>query len=222
MYGYALGRAESDGDATARLTTLNLFPTTGGDTSAAAPVSSDEIRQMLRGVRGEGELTRLRLFEMSQKLLSRLDGQANSDHKGQIKRETPYSNLAYIRKILRDCKDYIWWLDKHFDPRAFELLADEVDRGLVKEIRVLSTAEHLKGRLSNFRRFRHEMVQGGIGVEWRVGDLDGLHDRYLISQEVCYNIPPVNTIYKGDLSDIQAAVERPDFDRWWRKATPVT
>lgn len=51
---------------------------------------------------------------------------------------TPYSNLLYIRKRLRACRQYVWWIDKHFDRKALELLAEEIDRTHVTELRILS------------------------------------------------------------------------------------
>jgi hypothetical protein len=64
----------------------------------------------------------------------------------------------------------------------------------------------------------------GIAAEWRVvpaGVLD-LHDRYIISRSRTWNVPPVNSLHKGDYSEILATPTRPPFDKWWHQGASLT
>ena len=58
------------------------------------------------------------------------------------------------------------------------------------------------------------MRHRGIGVEWRVlqiSDIDW-HDRFILGRNEAWNVPPVNTLYKGDYSEL-TRTQRPPFER---------
>ena len=141
--------------------------------------------------------------------------------RGQVTPETPYTNVMIARRVIRECSNYIWWLDRHFDRKAFELLY-ELDKDRVTQVSILSTRANVdRAAEQDFRRFRDEMARHGITAEWRVADLHGIHDRYIVSQGRCYNVPPVNTLFSGGLSDIQPAVAPPAFERLWANARSI-
>lgn len=48
----------------------------------------------------------------------------------------------------------------------------------------------------------------------------GLHDRWLADDRVAWNVPPVNTLFKNDYSEIYPASERPPLEIWWNRSTP--
>lgn len=141
--------------------------------------------------------------------------------------EKPYSNVRHLRQALRSCEDYINWVDRHFDLKGFEPLDDEADSNKIKTIKIL-TAVHdsFTDKLKNdFERFRDEMSNRGIIAELRV-IIDkefrhGTHDRWIIGKNICYNVPPVNTIYKGQASEIKQTSNRPPFDEWWSIGLPL-
>lgn len=68
----------------------------------------------------------------------------------------------------------------------------------------------------DWKRFQAEMAALGISAEWRVVQppLDWL-DRFVISRKEAWNVPPVNTLYKGDYSQAPRTPTRPPFGRWW-------
>jgi len=140
-----------------------------------------------------------------------------------ISPKTPFSNLVRLRRILRLMTGVVWWADPHFGARALEELVEELDVAKVTEIRLISgnapgvVSEKSKKDLS---RFVGEMGQRGIPVGWRVDNDRDWHDRWLADDKAVWNVPPVNTLFKNDYSEILPAAERPPLQLWWDRSTP--
>ncbi len=142
---------------------------------------------------------------------------------GPVSRATPYSNVLWIRRIIRDSSGQVWWVDPHFSRRALEDLMDELDITRVKSVRIISRDIAPKD-LRDFRRFASEFDAVGIRAEWRIFETQRLfHDRFLADDSRCFNVPPVNLIYDRDApySEIIESGQRPPFEEWWQAATPV-
>lgn len=142
-----------------------------------------------------------------------------------ISPKTPYLNVVKLRRVIRQLRGVVWWIDAHFSARAFEELAEELDTSQVSEVRILSgDAENVLTKRSrgDLDRFVAEMAGKGVAVEWRVdprGARDW-HDRWLAADKVVWNVPPVNTLFKSDYSEIYPSTERPPLDEWWSRASP--
>lgn len=141
--------------------------------------------------------------------------------------ETPYSNIKALRESLRKCKEYIWWFDKHFSPKGFEPLAEEADGTKIKEIRILTgLTDNVNDKLKrDFTRFQKEIRNRGIDVELRVicekNLFHDIHDRWIISKNICLNMPPINSIYKGQYAEIKETENTPPFEDWWQKGSDL-
>jgi len=136
---------------------------------------------------------------------------------------TPFSNVARLRKILRIQSGVVTWADQHFGARAFEELVDELDPTKVTALRIISgTAAVSPKSFKDYERFRQEMKTKGIAVEWRVDTTREWHDRWLIDDNSTHNVPPVNSLFANQYSEILATKERPPVDEWWTRATPRT
>jgi hypothetical protein len=139
--------------------------------------------------------------------------------------ERPYSNIRHLREVLRACRDFIWWTEPHFAPKLLEALADEADSERISEIRILTGTESrekiLKKGREDFGRFRSEMKALGINAHWRVGRQRDKHDRFLLEQARTWNMPPINTLLKGDYSEISETPNRPPFEDWWSEGTDL-
>lgn len=136
---------------------------------------------------------------------------------------TPYRNVVRLRRILRQLRGCVWWVDPQFGARALEELAEELDPEHVSEVRILSgDAESVltDRSLKDFRRFQSELGNRGIGAEWRVDPKStrDWHDRWIADDRAEWNVPPVNTLFKNDYSEILPATERPPLDDWWRRS----
>lgn len=141
-----------------------------------------------------------------------------------IEPDRPYSNVMHLRQILRSCEDYIWWAEPHLPRKALESLVLEADRAKIKDIRLVSSPKEIdEATRKDWKRFRTEMAALGITAEWRTappGTL-GLHDRYIIGRREAWNLPPVNSLHKGDYAEAFKTPNRPPFAGWWDAAKPL-
>lgn len=140
-----------------------------------------------------------------------------------VEPDRPYSNVRHLREILRRCDGYIWWAEPHFSRKGLEPLSDEADGERITEIRILSGPAAVNEKAEkDWKRFHAEMAALGIIAEWRVmpAPLDW-HDRFVLSRKEAWNVPPVNTLYKGDYSQASRTPSRPPFERWWADGTAL-
>lgn len=141
-----------------------------------------------------------------------------------IEPERPYSNVVALRQILRGCEGYIWWAEPHLGRKALEPLALEADVARITNIRLLSGEKAVdKTARTDFKRFHAEILNRGIASEWRIirqADMDW-HDRFIMGRRQAWNVPPVNTLHKGDYSEASRTATRPPFERWWALGTPL-
>jgi len=138
---------------------------------------------------------------------------------------TPYSNIRALEDCIRKCADYVYWFDKHFSSIGLELLSDELEANKISELRILlgnnASIDYDKLR-HKFKRFSEEMKNRGIKAECRVicdkQLLRQIHGRWLISKEICFNLPPVNSIYQGQYDEIVETNKPTGFSDWWKEA----
>jgi hypothetical protein len=142
-----------------------------------------------------------------------------------ISPRTPFSNLARLRRVLRTLEGEVTWADPHFSVKAFEELVDELDPARVTSLRIISgrQADLTAKSYSDYDRFRQELAAKGIVVEWRVdGTQRDWHDRFLVHATGSLNMPPINTLFKGDFSEIYPSAQRPPVQEWWDRSTVRT
>jgi hypothetical protein len=142
-----------------------------------------------------------------------------------IERDRPFSNAMHLRHMLRSCEDYIHWAEPNLPRKALESLVLEADRAKIAEIKLVSSPREVdQATQTDWKRFRSEMRALGIEAEWRVakpGTL-GLHDRYVIGRRQVWNLPPVNSLHKGDYAEAFKTPNRPPFALWWAAGTHMT
>jgi hypothetical protein len=142
-----------------------------------------------------------------------------------VEPDRPYGNLRQIRGVLRECKDYVWWADPHFSKKGLEPLHDEIGSGTFTSIRILSGPSQASPEAAkDFARFQTELAALGIASSWRiVPDRDRMwHDRFIVTANKAWNVPPINTIYKGDYSELFRTDIRPPFEEWWNLGTELS
>jgi hypothetical protein len=154
----------------------------------------------------------------------RTDSTATTPSTRFLSPETPFSNLRNMWNILRTSSGFVHWFDKHFTARGLEVLHDEADGTRIKEVRILTSisSSGMNERLRrDFERFKSELNVRNIDCELRVlwdrELLNNIHDRWIISESFCYNVPPVDAIFKGQYSEIKLTSYRPPFADWWQK-----
>jgi SNF2 family DNA or RNA helicase len=138
-----------------------------------------------------------------------------------VKPEEPYTNVLKLRQLLRQSEEYIHWIDLHFSARGLEELIASIDPALVRAVRILSGPANVDQRAKHdFTRFRIEFANKGIVAEWRILR-DFSHDRFIISKDRRHNVPPINSLLRGQYSEISPTPNEPPFKQWWEKAVPI-
>ena len=140
--------------------------------------------------------------------------------------EKPFSNKKTIRDIISSCERHIYWVDKYFSRAGLDWLVESLNTGKVKDIRILMSAEKVdKKFLSLYKDLKEELKNGGVKCELRVISDNKLnadiHDRWIISKNLCYNMPSTDTIARGQYSEIKRTANFPPFDDWWKKSKDV-
>ncbi len=146
-----------------------------------------------------------------------------------VSRETPFSNVMWLGRVLRQSEGHIYWLDKHFMPAGLEALADVADGNRISEIRVLSlrlTDNSTPKALKAYRALKVELANRGISFEWRFVDstvVRDSHDRWIIGDNSAYNVPDVGTVMSGNKSEMSKSESttrlNADFEAYWAQGT---
>jgi len=141
--------------------------------------------------------------------------------------EKPFSNKKVIRDIINSCNKYIYWVDKYFSKAGLDWLSDALNTAKVKIIKILMSSEKLDKRfLSLYKDLDKEFKRDGIKLELRIiSDINlkaNIHDRWIISEKLCYNMPSTDTIARGQYSEVKRTINFPPFNEWWENSTPVT
>lgn len=145
----------------------------------------------------------------------------------------PFSNIMWIKRVLGECKNGIFWLDKHFQKEGLEWLWAIADAEKITEIRVLSLdmgdINLNTDARKCYRRFKQEMANKGISVVWATIDsklIRDAHDRWILDGVgLVRNVPNVNAISSGQRSELNATDNyneaREVFDGYWGQGTEV-
>ena len=120
---------------------------------------------------------------------------------------TPFSNIYNMRRVLRASSGDVFWIDKHFRKEGFEIIIDGLANDGVSTITIISGADNCtQSAQTDYRALQTELLERNVTLSWRIIDDDTFkskwHDRWLISDTTCYNIPPVLSIIRGQRSDI--------------------
>lgn len=138
----------------------------------------------------------------------------------------PFSNKKAIRDIIASCEKYIYWVDKYFSMVGLDWLSDSLNIGKVKGIKILMSSEKADEKfLSLYKDFKEESKSNGIKCELRViidNKLNAdIHDRWIISENLCYNMPSTDTIARGQYSEVKRTANFPPFAEWWEKSRDI-
>lgn len=138
----------------------------------------------------------------------------------------PFSNKKAIRDVINSCEQYIYWVDKYFSRAGLDWLSDSLNTSKIKDIRILMSSEKVdKKFLSLYKDFKKELKNDGIKCELRVISDNKLnadiHNRWILSENLCYNIPSTDTIARGQYSEVKRTANFPPFKEWWEKSKNI-
>lgn len=145
--------------------------------------------------------------------------------------ETPFGNKIWLRRILSECSGHIDWLDRHFQPVAFEAIWEAADGSRINRVRILSGClESHEGKRARrqYNDLKTELTGRSVELSWRrvpFQDFKDTHDRWIIGANSARNVPDVNTIYSGNNSEMNLSAS-PDrvqelFEKYWTIGAPV-
>ncbi len=138
----------------------------------------------------------------------------------------PFSNKKAIRDVISSCEKYIYWVDKYFSRAGLDWLSESLNTSKVKGIKILMSPEKVDEKfVSLYKDLKKELKSYGVECELRViidNKLNAnIHDRWIISENMCYNMPSTDTIARGQYSEVKRTANFPPFDEWWGKSKDV-
>jgi hypothetical protein len=146
---------------------------------------------------------------------------------GSVRPGHPYSNKRVFREILESAQSDIRWLDNYAGLEILDLLADADLAGV--SVRVLggigddAVRARLLRRLPDLHR---ELDLKGVALAWREAhpqDLARSHDRYLIADDLSYNIPPVSSVVRERRADVTlGTMSVAEFDGMWVRGISIS
>ena len=123
--------------------------------------------------------------------------------------DTPFANDLAIRRIIRKLEGVVFWYEQHMPDKALEVLHDELQLDGVDEVRLLSGPANVTSKAKKrFERFSEELAGRGVECDWRVIPKEraqALHARVIADDDEIYEVPPLNSIYKGTVDSIRAS-----------------
>ena len=138
----------------------------------------------------------------------------------------PFSNKKIVRDIINSCEKYIYWVDKYFSIVGLDWLSESIDKSKVKNIKILMSPEKVDEKFKSvYKDIKDELANKGIKCELRVITDNKLkaniHDRWIISKNLCHNVPSTDTIVRGQYSEVKRTTNVPPFDEWWDKSEDI-
>ena len=128
---------------------------------------------------------------------------------------TPFSNKFNLKKIIQGCEGHLFWIDKHFRKEGLDFIFDGSLNSKITAITIISGCDNVtQSAKSSFFDLKTELLEMGISCEWRViRDKSFMfHDRWLLSDNLCYNIPPILAIIRGQRSELLKTKQFPDIE----------
>jgi len=137
----------------------------------------------------------------------------------------PYTNITKLKNTIQNCREYIVWIDKYFSSTAFEIILESIDP-YIQEIKILTSIDKTTEKLrSDFIRFRNELKNKGILADMRVMTDSNLkrsiHDRWIIASNVSYNVPSVDSVMRGQYSEITQTQSNVPYLNWWDNSSDI-
>ena len=151
------------------------------------------------------------------KVLWQQDADSLSAHQF-ISPDTPFSNIKRLKDIIKSLKETVYWIDKHFDKKAFDILVDCVDASKISNFIIISgEANKTQSAVNEFLKLKGELHNKGTNIEWKIitdqNILSSFHDRWLCDSKDAWNIPPVNSIFKGQESEMLRTSNKPNINK---------
>ena len=146
---------------------------------------------------------------------------------GLINPKEPFKNKIMFGEVIRSCHEYLYWIDKYFSFEGLKLLSQFLNKDKVKDLKIIMSIDKVNENFRDlFKDFKIEMKNKGISCELRV-IIDPrlksqIHDRWIISKDICFNIPSADIVARGQYSEIKETSNTLPFDEWWENSKDIT
>lgn len=124
---------------------------------------------------------------------------------------TPFTNVQRLRELLGTARGEVIWLDKHFDRKAFPLIAESLDGERVTAVTLVSSDHNLNpAARTELHLLRKELAVKGVDLHWIIvgrQDLRDVHDRWVVCDDWAYNVPPVNSIFSAQAAEVMESTD---------------
>jgi len=130
-----------------------------------------------------------------------------------------FSNKKTIRDIIHSCEEHVYWIDKYFSKAGMDWLLELLNTKKVKLVKILMSPEKADEKfISLYNDLKEEFKNNGIKCDLRlITDKNlkaDIHDRWIISKNLYYNIPSTDTVMKGQYSEAKRTSNFPPFNDW--------
>lgn len=138
----------------------------------------------------------------------------------------PFSNKKAVRDVINSCEKYIYWVDKYFSRAGLDWLSESLNTSKVKNIKILMSKDLVNKKFKAlYKDLKEELINNGVKCELRV-IIDNklkadIHDRWIVSENLCYNMPSTDTVARGQYSEVKRTENFPPFDEWWDKSKDI-
>ena len=123
---------------------------------------------------------------------------------------------------------YLMWVryPLRIQDLKLQLIRDGTENNQIKEIKILTSFKNLNEKFRDeFKLFQKELKNKNIKAELRVivdnKIYQSFHDRWIISKNICYNIPSPDVIARGQFSEIKETQNKPPFETWWDSSKDI-
>lgn len=135
--------------------------------------------------------------------------------------DTTYTARSFLRRLLRRSRGTLWVVDPHLSRRVIEEVHEHLGRE-VRSVKLLAERAEAQALSSDVRRLAGEFASRQTTVEIRVLNKREVHDRFIASDEICFNVPPTNSFFEARPPIGQVLRATPiDFDALWRSAVDL-
>lgn len=149
----------------------------------------------------------------------------NFEQHGLIRPDDPFRNRIQYQRMISDCDEFLYWVDKYFSKVGLEYLLDSTDPLRIKEIKILTSVSSVDEKFRKlFKEFMESMKRRGITVELRCMDPkleEDIHDRWVFSKHKNFNMPSPDVVARGQFSEIKETANKPPFYEWWTKSKDI-
>ena len=184
-------------------------------------ISSDTNQSLVKRIYTDSNLQKQLVIGASQVY----HGWIKSNSLPPITPSDPARNRQIFRQTIHRCKGSIQWLDLYLNEAGLDFMIDSFDRKTVKKIKLLTgihSNEYAINEklLAKFQAYKEELQKDGITLEFKVvatkkGHDKVAHDRYLLGENVKFNVAPFTLLQKGRFSEIKKTENEIPFDDYW-------